>query len=167
MYSFPNFKPVHWSCPVLTVASQFAYRFLRSQVRWFGILISLTIFQFVVIHTVKANEAEVAIFLKFSCIFYDPMDVGNLIFGSSVFSKSSLYTRNFFIHILLKSSLKDFEHDLASIWNKRNCMVSWTFFVIAILWDWNQNWPFLVLWPLLSFPNLLVYWMQHFYSIIF
>ena len=139
--------------PVLTVASQLAYRYLRRQVRWSGILISLTIFQFVVIHTVKANEAEVAIFLEFSCIFYDPMDVSNLISGSSVFSKSSLYTWNFFIHILLKSSLKDFEHNLASIWNKCNCKVSWTFFGIAILWDWNEYWPFPVLWPLLSFSK--------------
>ena len=90
MYSFPNFKPAH--CPKSSSnCCFFTYiRFLRRQVRWFGILISLTIFQFVVIHTVKANEAEVAIFLKFSCIFHDPMDVGNLISGSSGFSKSSL-----------------------------------------------------------------------------
>ena len=43
----------------------------------------------------------------------------------------------------------------------------WTFFGIALLWDLNENWPFLVLWPLLSFPNLLTYWVQHFHSIIF
>ena len=46
-------------------------------------------------------------------------------------------------------------------------MVVWTFFGIALLWDWNENWPFLVLWPLLSFPNWLAYWVQHFHSIIF
>ena len=64
------------------------------QVRWSGISISLRIFRFVVIHTVKGfsvvNEAEVNVFLEFSCFFYDPMDVGNLISGSSAFSKSSL-----------------------------------------------------------------------------
>ena len=48
-----------------------------------------------------------------------------------------------------------------------NCAVVWTFFGIAFLLDWNENWPFPVLWPLLSFPNLLAYWMQHFHSILF
>ena len=48
-----------------------------------------------------------------------------------------------------------------------NCAVVWAFFGIASLWDWNENWPFLVLWSLLSFPNLLAYWVQHFHSIIF
>ena len=47
------------------------------------------------------------------------------------------------------------------------CAVVWIFFGIAFLWDWNENWPFLVLWPLLSFPNLLTYWVQHFNSISF
>ena len=89
----PTYFPI-WNqsvvpCPVLTVASWSAYRFLR----WSGIPISWRIFQFVVIHTVNGfgivNKAEVDIFLELSCFFYDPMDVGNLISGSSVFSKSS------------------------------------------------------------------------------
>ena len=71
-------------------------------------------FQFVVIHTVKGlsvvNEAEVHVFLEFSCFFYDLMYVGNLISGSSAFSKSSLYIWKFSVHVLLKSGLKDFEH---------------------------------------------------------
>ena len=75
--------------------------------------------QFVVIHTVKGfsvvNEAEVYIFLKFSCFFYDLMDVSNLIWGSSAFSKSRLNISKFSVHVLLKSSLKDFEHYLAEI----------------------------------------------------
>ena len=79
----------------------------------------LRIFQFVVIHTVKGfivvNEAEVHIFLEFSCFFYDPMDVGNLISDSSAFSKSNLYIWKCSVHILLKSSLEDFEHDFASM----------------------------------------------------
>ena len=49
----------------------------------------------------------------------------------------------------LKPSLKDFEHNLASMCNVCNCMVIWTFLGIAFLWDWNENWPFPVLWPLL------------------
>ena len=75
--------------------------------------------QFVVIHTVKGfsvvSEAELDVFLEFSCFFYDPMDVGNLISGSSAFSKSSLYIWKFSVHVLLKPSSKDFEHDLASM----------------------------------------------------
>ena len=76
--------------------------------------------QFVVIHTVKGfsivNEAEVdAFFLELSCFFYDPVDVGKLMSGSSAFSKSSLYIWKFSDHILLKPSLKDFEHNLPSM----------------------------------------------------
>ena len=82
-----------------------------------GISISLRIFQFV-IHTVKGfslvNEAEI-VFLEFSCFFYDPVDVCNLISGFSAFSKSSLYICKFSVHVLLKPSLKDFEHYLASM----------------------------------------------------
>ena len=76
--------------------------------------------QFVVIHTVKGfgvvNEAEVDVFMEFSCFFYDPTDVGNLISGTSAFSKSSLHIWKFSLHVLLKPSLEDFEHYLA---NKR------------------------------------------------
>ena len=72
--------------------------------------------QFIVIHTVKGlsivNEAEVDVFLKFSCFFYNPTDVGNLISGSSAFSKSSL---KFMVHILLKPDLENFEHYFASV----------------------------------------------------
>ena len=125
--------------------------------------------QFVVIHTIKGfsrvSEAEVGVFLEFSCFFYDPADVGNLISRFSAFSKSSLNIWKFSVHILLKPSLENFEHYFASMWNECNCPVVWTFFGIVLLWDWNENWPFPVLWPLLSFPNLLAYWVQHFNSI--
>ena len=57
-------------------------------------------------------------------------------------------------------------HYFTSVWDECNCAVVWAFFGIAFLWDWNENWPFPVLWPL-SFPNLLAYWVQHFHSIIF
>ena len=53
------------------------------------------------------------------------------------------------------------------MWDEGNCAVVGAFFGIAFLWDWNENWPFPVLWPLLSFPNLLAYWVQHFHSVIF
>ena len=87
-----------------------------------------------------------------------PTDVGNLIPASSAFSKSSLYIWKFSVHVLLKPSLKNFEHNLTSMWNEHSRTVVWTFFGIGLLWDWNENWPFLVLWPLLSFPNSLAYW---------
>ena len=154
---FPVLNQSVVPCLVLTVASWPAYRFLRRQVRWSGMPISLRIFhiykqtnkkknlpQFVVIHTVKGfstvNEAD--IFLEFPCFFYDPTDVSNLISGSSAFSKSSLYIWEFLVHILLKPSLKDFEHHLARMWYEDNCVVVWTFFGIALLWDWNENWHF-------------------------
>ena len=74
--------------------------------------------QFVTIYSVKGfsriSEAEVDVFLEFSSFFYDPINVGNLISGSSAFSKSSLHTWNFSVHILLKSSLKDFENHLVA-----------------------------------------------------
>ena len=75
--------------------------------------------QFVVTHTVKGfgivNKAEVEVFLELSCFLNDPMDVGNLISGSSAFSKSSLNIWKFMVHILLKPGLQNFEHHFASM----------------------------------------------------
>ena len=82
------------------------------------------------------------------------MDVVNLISGFSAFSKTSLNIWKFTVHVLLKPSLENFEHYFTSVWEECNCVVVWAFFGIAFLWDSNENWPFLVLWPLLSFPNL-------------
>ena len=110
--------------------------------------------QFVVIHTVKnftiVNEAEVDVFLEFPCFLHDPMNIDNLISGSSAFPESSLYIWKL-VHVLLKPSLKDFEHYLASMWNECNCVVVWTFFGIALLWDWNETWYF----PVLGFLSYL------------
>ena len=140
------------------------------QMVWYSHLLK-NFLHFVVIHTVKGfgivNKAEVDVFLELPCFFNGPTDVGNLIFGSSAFSKSSLNTWKFTFHILLKPDLENFEHYFASMWDECNCAVVWTFFGITLLWDWNENWPFPVLWALLSFPNLLAYWMQHFHSINF
>ena len=143
MYSFSYLEPVHCSmscsnCCFLTCIqiSQEAGKMV-----WYSYLFK-NFPQFVEIHTVKGiivvNEADV--FLELSCFFYDPADVGSLISGSSAFFKSSLYIWKFLVHVLLKPSLKDFEHYLASMWNERNCAVVWTFFGIALLWDWNENW---------------------------
>ena len=126
---------------------------------------------FVVIHTVKGfglvNKARVDVSLEFFCLFYDPTDVGNLISASRAFSKSRLSLWNFMVNVLLRPGLEDFEHYFASMWAECNCAVVWTLFGIAFLQDWNKNLPYPVLWPLLSFPNLLAYWVQHFHSIIF
>ena len=139
---------------------------------WSGISISLRIFHsFFVIHTVKGfgivNKAEVDVFLELSCFFNDPADVGNLICGSSAFSKSSLNLWKFTVHILLMPGLKNFEHYFTSMWDECNRVVIWAYFGIAFLLGWNEYWPFPVLWPLLSCANLLAYWVEHFHSIIF
>ena len=62
-------------------------------------------------------------FLEFSCFLYDQMNVGNSISGSSTFSKSSFYIWKFSVHVLLKSNLKDFEHNLTSVWNEYHYMI--------------------------------------------
>ena len=93
--------------------------------------------EFIVIHTVKifgiVNKAEVDVFLELSCFFDDPTDVGNLISGSSAFSKSSLNIWKFMAHVLLKTSLENFEHYFASMWDECNCTVVWAFFGIAFM----------------------------------
>ena len=123
--------------------------------------------QSVVIHTVKmfdvVNEAEVDVFLEFPCFLYDATNIGNLISGSSVFSKPSLYIWNFLIQVLLKPSMKDFEHNLTSMENERNCLVVWTFFSTALLWDWDGDWalPVLASWSILmkGLPNSTLLWL--------
>ena len=153
MYSFPNLEPVHCfmsgsNCCFLTciqvlqevgkVVSHLFKNFL-----WFFVINTVKGFSIV-------REKEVYIFLEFPWFLYDPANVGNLISGSSTFSKPSLCVWKFLVHALLKPSLKDFEHNLTSMWNERNCAVVWTFFGTALLWDWNENWYFPVLWPLLN-----------------
>ena len=122
MYSFPNSEPGYCSmsgpnCCFLTCI-QISHE--AGQVVWYSYLCK-NFPQFVVIYTVKGfrtvSEAVVYVFLKLSCFFYDPVDVGNLISGSSAFSKSSLYIWKFSDHVLLKPGLKDFEHCLTNMWS--------------------------------------------------
>jgi len=172
MYSFPNLEP---DCCSMSSSNFCFLTYIQisqeaGKVVWYSHLFQ-NFPQFAVIHTVKGfgivNKAEIDVFLEVSCFFDDPVDVGNLISGSSAFSKSSLNIWKFMVHVLLKPGLEKFEHYFASVWDESNYAVVWTFFGITFLWDWNENWPFPVLWPLLSFPNLLAYWVQHFHSIIF
>ena len=124
MYFFTNFEPVHYStsssncCFLIFIQASWEI----GEVDWYSHLFkncphSQRLY-FVLIHIIKdfsvVNEAEVDIFLEFSCFFCYPKHVGNLISGSPGFSKSSLYIWKFSVHVLLKPSLKDFEHYLAA-----------------------------------------------------
>ena len=161
MYSFSYLEPVCFSMsssnccfPTCIQVSQEA-----GQVLWYSHLFQ-NFPQFIVIHTVKGfgivNKAEIDIFLELSCSFADPVDVGNLISGSSAFfSKTSLNIWKFTVHVLLKLGLENFEHYFTSMWDECNCVVVWAFFGVAFLCDWNENWPFPILWPLLGLPDLL------------
>ena len=155
MYSFSSFELV--SCSM----SSSSYCFLSiihvsqetSKVVWYSHFFQ-NFPQSLVIHAVKGfsiiKKAEVDVFLEISCFFYDPMNVGSLITGSFAFSKSSLNIWKFSVHIILKPSLENFEYCFTSMWDECNRAVLWAFFSIAFLWDWNENWPFQVLWPLLN-----------------
>ena len=110
--------------------------------------------QFVVIHTVKGfgivNIAEIDVFLEFSYFFDNPVDVGNLISGSSAFSKTSLNIWKFMVHVLLKSDLENFEHYFTRVWDECNCAVVWAFFGIGMKTDLFQScghcWVFQICW---------------------
>ena len=119
MYFFPNLEPVLISmsssnCCFLT-SIQISQK--AGNVVWYSPL--LRIFQFVVIHTVKGfgvvNKAEADVFLELSCFLVIQLLVGNLISGSSAFSKSSLNIWKFLVHVLLKPHLENFEHYFASV----------------------------------------------------
>ena len=149
MYSFLSFETANYSM------SGYNYCYLTciqvsqeaSKVVWYSQLFK-NFPQLFVIYTVKGfsivNETEVDVFLEFFCFFCDPMDVGNLMSGSSAFSKSSLSIWKFSVHVLLKARLENNEHYFASLWNECNCVVLWTFFGIALknaqLSNWVDRW---------------------------
>ena len=155
-YSIPNLEPVpcsmsgsnYWFLTCIQISQE------AGKVVWYSHFLK-NYPQFVVIYTVKGfgiiNKADV--FLELSCVFSDSTDVGNLVSGSSAFFKSSLNIWKLMVHILFKPGLENFEHYFPSVWDEYNCAVVWTFCGIALLWDWNENWSFPVLCPLLSFPN--------------
>ena len=84
------------------------------------------------------NKAEVYVILEHSCFFNDPVDIGSLISGCSVFSKSSLNIWQFMVHTLLKPGLENFEHYFASMLDECNCVVAWTFFGIGMKTDFSS-----------------------------
>ena len=147
MYSFPNLEPVccfmsSSNCCFLTCIqiSQEA-----GEVVWYSHLLK-NFPQFVVIHTVKGfrivNKAEVDVFLEFSCFFYEPNDVDNLISGSSAIFKSSLNIWKFLVYVLLKPHLENFEHYFASVWDVCKCAGVWTSLPLPFFWEWVENWLF-------------------------
>ena len=154
MHSFPNFELVRCSmfipnyC-ILTFIQ--AYQEADKMVWYSHIFKNFPQFSWSIQRLSLIQWGRNRWFLEFSCFSYDPKDVGNLISDSFAFSKFSLYIWKFLIHILLKPRLEEFEHYLVTVQNDCNCVVIWTFFGTDFLWDWNENWPFPVLWPLLSF----------------
>ena len=108
MYSFPDFEPVSYPVLLLLVLQKVSQE--KGKVIWYSHLFK-NFPQCIVIHTVTGfsvvNEADV--FLELSCFFDDTVDIGNLIFGSSAFSKSSLYMWKFSVHILLSIALLAWE----------------------------------------------------------
>ena len=136
MYSFFYLEPL---CCSMSSSNCFFLTCIQisqktGKVSWYSHLLK-NFPQFIFIHTVKGfgllNKAKVDVFLKLSWFFNDPVDIGNLISDSSAYSKSILNIWKFMIHVLLKPSLENFEHYLASMWNECNCAVVWTFFGIA------------------------------------
>ena len=149
IYSLVVLLPQFWTSPLFMFNSNCCF-FTHikisqeaGQVVWYSHLLK-NFPQFIVIHTVKGfsivNEAETDVFLQSACFLHDPVNVGNLISGSSASSKPSLYIWNFSVHILMKSSLKDFELYLLAC--EMSATVVWIFFGTAFLWDWNENWLF-------------------------
>ena len=117
--------------------------------------------QFVVIYRVKSfgifSKAEVYVFLKFLafCMIQWMLPIWSLVplpFLNPAWTSGS--SRFMYCWSL---ALENFAHHFVSVWHECNGAVVSTFFGITFLWDWNENWPFPVLWPLLSFPNFLAY----------
>ena len=168
-FSILNQSFVPWQ--VLTIASWHAYRFLRRQVWWFGIPISWRIFHGSLWFTQSksfsiVNEAEVDVFLEFSCVFMIQWmsTIWSLVllpFLNPAWTSGSVWFTYCWSLALRILSITLLACEMSV------CAVVWPFFGIVFLWGWNENWLFPVLWPLLSFPNFLAYWLQHFHSIIF
>ena len=127
-----------------SVSSWLAYSFLKRQVRLSGIPVSKNFPQFVVIHRVQGFSIVKS---RSRCFSEIPLlslwsNKCQLISGLSAFLKPTLYIWKYLVQVVLKPSLKNFEHYLSSMWNECKCMVVWTFFGIALLWNWNENWHF-------------------------
>ena len=125
--------------------------------------------QFIVIHTVKGfgivNKAEIDVFLELSCFFHNLADVGNLISGSSAFSKTSLNIRKFTVHVLLKPGLENFEHYFTSMfdecksklkpcYNRNVISPTHSHFLFGIIQLLSHVWLFATPWTIACCPSL-------------
>ena len=169
MNSFPNLEPVHcsMSSSICCFLACIQISQEAGQVVWHSHLFQ-NFPQFVDIYTVKdfgvINKAEVDSGILFSFPMIQQMlAIWSLIplpFLNPAWTPgSSWFTYCWSLAWRILS--------ITCLWDECYCEVVWAFFGIAFLWDWNENWPFPVQWPLLSFPNLLACWVQHFHSIIF
>ena len=171
MYSFSYLEPVCCSmsssnCCFLTCIEVYQE---TGQVFWYSHLFQ-NFPQFIVIHTVKGfgivNKAEIDVFF-WNCLIFSMIQQ-----MLAIWSLVPLP----FLNPAWTSGSSRFMYCWSLAWRilsitllawECSCAVVWAFFGIAFLWDWNENWPFPVLWPMLSIPNFLAYWVQHFHSIIF
>ena len=153
MHSFPNLEPVY--CSRMSSSKLLLDLHVGFSGNWYGGLVfpSLNIFQFVVIHTVKGfivvSETEIDVFLEFPCFFDDPVNVGNLISGSSAFSKSSLCICKFLVHVLLKPAWKILSITLLA------CEMS-AYFSIVLGKNMKEVEPFLERIPTIGVPSFLI-----------
>ena len=157
MYSFSYLEPV--CCSMSSSNSCFLICISVSQeagqVVWYAHLFQ-NFPQFIVIHTVKGfgivNKAEIDVFLELFSFFHDAGDIGNLISGSSAFSKTSLNMWKFMVHVLLKPGLENFDHYFISVWDERNCehSLALPFFGMGMKTDLFQScghcWVFQICW---------------------
>ena len=169
MYSFPDLEPV--CCSISSSNCSWpAYRFLRRQVRWCGIPISFRIFHSLLWST--QSKALVYSIKQKLMFFWNALAFLMIQQMLAIWSLVPLpflkpaWTGSSWFTYCWSLAWQNFEHYFTNVWDECNCVVVWAFFGIAFLWDWNENGPFPVLRPLLSFPNLLAYWVQHFHSII-
>ena len=147
------------------MASWPAYRFLRRQEVVCYSHLFKNFPEFVVVHTVNGfgivNKAEIDVFLELSCFLM----IQRML---AIWSLVPLP----FLKPAWTSGSSQFTYCWSLAWRILSitllvCEMNAIVWFLSILWEWNENWPFPVLWPLLSFPNLLTYWVHHFHSIIF
>ena len=168
MYSFSYLEPVRCFMSSSNCCFLICIQVSQRQVRCSGIPVSWRIFHILLWSTVKGfgivNKAEVDIFLELLLFWWSS---GNLAIWYLVplpFLKPAWTSGSSRFVYCWSLAWRILSITFTSMWDECN----WAFFGIAFLWYWNENWPFFpVLWPLLSFPNLLAYWVQHFHSIIF
>ena len=172
MHFFPNFKPVCYSMFGSNFCFLTCIQLSQEAVKvvWYSYLFK-NVPQFIVIHTVKGfgivSKAEIDVFSGILLFFLWSNRCWQFDLWFLYLFQIQLEHLEVHGSCISKAWLEYFEHYFASMWDECNCAIIWAFLGTAFLRDWNENWPFPVLWLLLSFPDLLAYRVQHFHSIIF